>query len=74
MARITLTKEQNKNAVEEIRSYFENERDESIGDLQGQLVLDFIIDKIGPIIYNQGIEDMQRYMNEKVEDMYGYML
>ena len=74
MARITLTKEQNKNAVEEIRSYFENERDESIGDLQGQLVLDFVIDKIGPIIYNQGIEDMQRYMNEKVEDMYGYML
>ena len=74
MARITLTKEQNKNAVEEIRSYFENERDESIGDLQGQLVLDFIIDKIGPIIYNQGIEGMQRYMNEKVEDMYGYML
>jgi len=74
MARITLSKEQNKNAVEEIRSYFENERDESIGDLQGQLILDFIVDKIGPIIYNQGIDDMRKYMNEKVEDMYGYML
>lgn len=74
MTKIELSKEEKKMAVLKIREYFNNERDESIGDLQGELILDFIIENIGPHIYNQAISDMQKYMNEKVEDMYAYML
>lgn len=74
MNRIELTKEQKSHAIESIQKYFLNERDESIGMLQGQLILDFIIEKIGPSIYNQAINDMQKYLGEKVDDMYGFML
>lgn len=74
MGRIEISKEKNDVMVNEIREYFENERDESIGDLQGQLVLDFILEKIGPHIYNQAVADMQNYMNEKIEDMYEHMI
>ena len=70
---IKFTKEQYNYGVEEIRKYFQAERDESIGVLQGELFMDFIIEKIGPFIYNQAIDDMHRYMSEKVEDMYGYL-
>ncbi|QZY56925.1 DUF2164 domain-containing protein [Crassaminicella profunda] len=74
MNEIKLTKDRYEDAVEEIRRYFECEREESIGNLQGQLILDFIIEKIGPHIYNQAISDMQKYMNDKVDDMYAYMI
>ncbi|WP_432667405.1 DUF2164 domain-containing protein [Wukongibacter baidiensis] len=74
MNKIELSKEHKKNAVEEIKKYFDSERDEQIGDLQAELILDFIIDKVGPQIYNQAISDMQRYMSEKVDDMYAYMI
>lgn len=73
MDKVKLNKEQYKEAVDEIRRYFEEEREESIGDLQGQLMLEFILDKVGPFIYNQAVSDMQKYMNEKVDDMYGFM-
>lgn len=74
MHKIEMTKDERKVAIGKIQEYFAEERDESIGDLQGALILDFIIEKIGPHIYNQAIGDMQKYMNEKVEDMYAYMI
>lgn len=73
MSKIILTKEQYSGAVEELKKYFACEREEPIGDLQGKLILDFILEKIGPHIYNQAIVDIQKYMNEKIEDMFGYM-
>lgn len=73
MSKIKLNKEQYDGAVEELKNYFVNEREESIGNLQSRLMMDFILEKIGPAIYNQAIYDMQRYMNEKIEDMYEYM-
>ncbi|PKM94658.1 MAG: DUF2164 domain-containing protein [Firmicutes bacterium HGW-Firmicutes-1] len=70
---IELTKEQKKQASQEIIEYFAREREESIGDLAGELILDFITNKIGPYFYNQAIVDVQKYMSEKIEDMYGLM-
>ncbi len=74
MKRIELSKEQKEMTLEQIKAYFYEERDEQIGDLQSKLFLDFIIEKVGPQIYNQAIVDMQKYMSERVEDMYAYML
>lgn len=74
MRKLTLTDEQRQIALEQIKTYFYEERDEQIGELQSRLLLDFIIEKVGPQIYNQAIVDMQKYMSERVEDMYAYML
>lgn len=73
MSTIELSKEQKRQAIQEIKLYFASERDEEIGDLAGEILLDFITEKIGPYYYNQAIMDIQKYMNEKVEDMYGMM-
>ena len=74
MNKIEFSKENKKTAVHEIKKYFAQEREEEIGDLGSELVLDFIIDKIGPYIYNQAILDSQKYMSEKVEDLYALMI
>ena len=73
MSKIALEKQEYATAVEEIRTYFLNERDEEIGELQGRLILNFFLEKIGPHVYNQAIFDMQKYMSERVEDMAGFM-
>lgn len=74
MQKIELTKEQKKRAVQDIKEYFYSERDEELGDLAAEIILDFIVDKIGVYIYNQAITDVQKYMTEKIEDMYGLMI
>jgi uncharacterized protein (DUF2164 family) len=71
--KISLSPEQKKEAIRDIRYYFETERGELIGDLAADQYLDFIIDKMGSYIYNQAVMDIQKYMEVKVEDIYGFM-
>lgn len=72
--RIELSKEQKRQAIQHIREYFATERDEEMGDLAAEILLDFMTQKIGPIYYNQAISDVQKYMNEKIEDLYSLMI
>lgn len=73
-SRIVFKEDRKKAMIREIKKYFSEERDEDCGDLGAQLILDFIIEKIGPDIYNQGLDDAHIYLSEKLEDMYGLQL
>jgi len=67
--RIKLTKERRDEIISEIKNFFLKERDEEIGDLAAVLVLDFIMEKIAPEFYNQGVFDSHRYMKDSAEDL-----
>jgi uncharacterized protein (DUF2164 family) len=38
--------------VDAIKHYFRTERDEEIGDLQAGFFLDFVLETVGPSVYN----------------------
>nr|WP_277717579.1 DUF2164 domain-containing protein [Priestia flexa]WEZ10301.1 DUF2164 domain-containing protein [Priestia flexa] len=63
-------KRKKKVLIEEIQTYFLNERDEEIGELAAGLLLDFFIDKIAVEFYNLGVEDSYRYMSDRLEDLF----
>lgn len=71
--KITIPKEQEMMSIEEIILYFERERKEVIGNMEGLMVFTFIMEKIGPYIYNQAVIDTQKYMSDKIEDLYELM-
>jgi len=52
-----------------LRRYFDEEWDQDIGDLKADLLLSFILEKIGPGVYNQAVLDAETFMQEKVLDM-----
>ncbi|KAF5051905.1 hypothetical protein DSECCO2_414110 [anaerobic digester metagenome] len=72
--RIVLEREKKEEMVKAIVHYFKQERDEEIGQLAAGMVLDFIIEKLAPEFYNQGVLDSCAYMNEKVEDLQSLLL
>jgi len=74
MKRIQLNEENKQDMIKKIKNYFANERDEDLGDLAADLVLDFVTDELGNHFYNQGIEDSIAYMSDKVDDLYGLKL
>jgi uncharacterized protein (DUF2164 family) len=74
MEKVELEKEKRKDAVMEIQDYFYKERGEELGNLGADIMLDFILEKIAPYIYNKAIEDAQKYMTDRVEDMYSLMI
>lgn len=68
---IELNKEVRVVLVENLKRYYWNERNEELSNLGAQLLLDFIVNDIGPYIYNQAVEDSYAYMNERIEDLLG---
>lgn len=68
---VTLPDDTAEKALKSLKRYFKDERDEVLGDLQGKLLLDFILEEIGPSIYNGAIADAQTYLRDRVADLEG---
>lgn len=64
-----ISKETRKIACEEIKRFFSEERDENIGDLAADLILDFFSKKLGYMFYNEGVKDSVRLVNERMQAM-----
>lgn len=71
MKAIELGKREREQAVASIRRYFQEELPEPIGDLPAGLLLNFILEEIGPALYNQAIADAQARMANRVADLNG---
>ncbi|HAD04174.1 MAG: hypothetical protein A2X84_08665 [Desulfuromonadaceae bacterium GWC2_58_13] len=69
--KIQLDKERAKIMIEKIQLYIQEEFGESIGDLRAGFLLDFFINELGPSIYNQGINDAQAFIQDKLIDLEG---
>lgn len=67
--KIKINKVNKEEMKKRIRQYFSRERDEDLGDLASELVLDFFLEELAPHIYNQGIEDSYLYMQNSIEDI-----
>lgn len=66
---IEFSKERRDLLLSEIKKFYSSERDETIGELAAGMILDFIMEKIAPEIYNQGVYDSYAYMKESTEDL-----
>ena len=68
---ITLMPDARKRALASIKQYVSENLDQELGDLQAGLLLDFVLEEIGPSIYNRAIEDAQTYLQDRVADLEG---
>lgn len=62
-------KEEKQKLINEIQCFFEEERDEEIGIIAGEEVLDFFIDLIGNKMYNKGLDDARLWFSKRIEDL-----
>lgn len=62
----SLKKEEKEYMIARIQEYFELERDESIGELAADQMLDYMVKELGPFLYNKGIYDARQMVEQKV--------
>ena len=67
---IELSKQQRSDVTTSLKRYFE-ENLEPIGDLPASLLLNYILEEIGPVIYNRAISDAQARLQQRVTDLDG---
>ncbi len=58
-------------AIASLHRYFEENLPEPIGDLPAGLLLNFFLEEVGPVIYNQAIQDAQARMQRHAADLNG---
>jgi uncharacterized protein (DUF2164 family) len=67
---VELSKQARTDAIASLKRYFE-ENLEPIGDLPAGLMLNYIVEEIGPVIYNKAINDAQARLQQRVTELDG---
>lgn len=68
---IELPRQTRADAIASLQRYFEENLPEPIGDLPAGMLLDYILQEIGPLVYNQAISDAQARLSSVVTDLTG---
>jgi uncharacterized protein (DUF2164 family) len=63
------SEEEKKKFVEEIITFFKEERDEEIGIVAAGKVLDFFLENVSVEVYNKAIENSAEFLKSKFEDL-----
>lgn len=63
-----LTEEEKTKAIDEIISFFRNERGEEIGVIAAGNILDMFLEKVGMQLYNQGVDDTKDFLKKRFEE------
>lgn len=64
-----LSEENRNRIINEIIHYFDSERDEEIGRIAAEQLLNFFQETMGSEIYNQGIQDAKSTLKNRFEDL-----
>ncbi|WP_417428636.1 DUF2164 domain-containing protein [Kiloniella sp.] len=67
--RIKLEDERRTGIIEALINFHFSEFDENISEFRAAEIVDFLLKKIGPSQYNQGIADARKYFAEKLDDL-----
>ena len=66
---IELSKEARIRAIESIERYFADELDQRLGNIAAGALLGYVLQEIGPSIYNQAVADVQERWMARVSEL-----
>jgi uncharacterized protein (DUF2164 family) len=66
---IELTKEARAEAIKSIERYFEEHMEERIGNIAAGALLNFFVEDIGPVIYNQAVAEAQDRLRARIDEL-----
>jgi len=66
---IQLSKETHKEAVTSIERYFQENMEEKIGNLAAAALLNFMLEEVGPSIYNKAVADVQERLQAQILEL-----
>ena len=66
---IELSREARQLAISSIERWFLENRDEKVGNITAGALLGFMLEEIGPAIYNQAVTQVQERLLERVQEL-----
>jgi len=69
--RVKLSEERQQELVESFQSFCRSEFEDEVSELKAQRVLEYLVVRLGPPVYNQAIRDAHSFLQEKLQDLEG---
>jgi uncharacterized protein (DUF2164 family) len=66
---IEISKEARKEAIASIERYFTEDMEDKIGNIAAGALLGFILEEIGPVIYNKAVTDVQERLQARIMEV-----
>lgn len=66
---IELAKDVRAEAVKSIERYFQENMEERIGNIAAAAMLNFFVEEIGPVIYNQAVAQVQERLQARLSEI-----
>lgn len=64
-----LSEEERATAKQELIDFFAVERDQKIGLVAAEEILNFFLQTVGPVLYNKGVTDAKKLLTDRTEDL-----
>lgn len=66
---IQIPKEARAQLIASIERYFQEHRDERIGNVAAGALLGFFLEELGPLVYNRAVADVQERLQARVAEV-----
>ncbi|WOB07989.1 DUF2164 domain-containing protein [Piscinibacter gummiphilus] len=66
---IEIPKEARQEAIASIERYFQENMEERIGNIAAGALLNYFLEEIGPVIYNQAVTEVQERLRVRVDEL-----
>ena len=66
---LEISKEARKEAIASIERYFQENMEEQIGNIAAGALLGFILEEIGPLVYNQAVAEVQERLQSRISEI-----
>jgi len=67
--RIKLTREEQNKLINDIQLFFRDERNEEIGIIAAEAVMEFFLENLGAFIYNKSLDETKIWFSKRMEDI-----
>jgi len=71
VTRIRLSAERRASLVDALQRHFEAEFDEPLSSFRAEGLIDFFLARLGPPVYNQGVQDATGFLQRALSDLEG---
>ncbi len=66
---VRFSKEETAALVRALQGYFDQELEQKLGDIPAQMLLDFLIERLGPAFYNRALYDAQAVVAARLDEL-----
>lgn len=66
---IELPKDERTEAIASIQRWFDEHLEQRIGNLQAGALLSFMLEEVGPLVYNRAVADVQERLRARIDEI-----